>query len=101
MEHGDAFGAQRVIAETLRRDRAQSRDDGVAERASREDRVHLDQGHGGSGLDALHLSGANGAGEAAADSDEARPPLRDCRRRSCEQRRRSRRSAAAQKCAPR
>ncbi len=79
LTHGYAFGAERVIAEALRRDRAQAGNDGVAERAGRVRRVRLDHGHREPGLGVLQFPSASGAGKAAADNDDPGPALRQRR----------------------
>src|SRR6266481_1129805 len=99
MDYRNTFGAEGIIAETLLPDRPQSGDYGVAEGASREDRTCLDEGHGSPRHGALQFPRAGGAGKAAADNDNTRPALRH--ERSCQQRGRGGRGAAAQKRAPR
>ena len=99
--YGHAFGADRVITEALNGDISEARDNRVAERASRVDRVFLDEGHYEPGLGAVQLAGAGGPGKATAKNDHAGLCLRHCRSRSRKQHGRGGGGTAAQECPPR
>jgi len=75
LSNRNAFGADRFITETLRRDIAQAGDHRVAERASREGWVGLDERHLEFGIGATQRSRATGAAKPAPYYDDARLSL--------------------------
>ena len=68
----DAFVADRLITEALRRDVAQTADHGVAERAGGKNRVGLDEGDIEPRIGAAQRPRAGRPGEPAAEHDNAR-----------------------------